>query len=75
VWSEEKQRHGTIGLVSSGQARLPPIRLLLLLLLVEAALSHSRRGLLLGIVATPVLAEPLGSALGRGASKLHGAAS
>jgi hypothetical protein len=50
----------------SGKVRLPPVRLLLLLLLIHAALSHGRHEQLLGIIGALLLAEPLGKALGRG---------
>jgi len=53
----------------SGKVRLPPVRLLLLLGLIHAALSHGRHQQLLGIVGALVLAEPLGQALGRGGAK------
>ncbi len=43
--------------------RLPPVRLLLLLGLVHAALSHARNQQLLGIVGALVLAEPLSAAI------------
>jgi hypothetical protein len=50
----------------TGMVRLPPIRLLLLLGLIHAALSHARNEQLLGIVGVLILAEPLGASLGRG---------
>jgi hypothetical protein len=56
----------------SGKVQLSPVRLLLLLLLVHAALSHGRHEQLLGIVGALVLAEPFGKALGRGAAKPTG---
>lgn len=43
--------------------RLPPIRLLLLLGLVHAALTHSRNQQLLGIVGALILAEPVAAML------------
>lgn len=50
----------------SGKFRLPPIRLVLLLGLIHAALSHARNEQLLGLVGVLVLAEPIGIALARG---------
>ena len=47
----------------SGKMTVPPIRLLMLLGLVHAALSHARNQQLLGIVGTLVLAEPIGASL------------
>jgi hypothetical protein len=52
----------------SGLVRLPPMRLLLLLGLIHAALSHARNEQLLGIAGVLILAEPLGASLGRGAA-------
>ena len=53
----------------SGTVRLPPIRLLMLLVLVHSALAYGRNGPLLGIVGALILAEPLGTALGRGGTR------
>jgi hypothetical protein len=50
----------------SGKVRLPPVRLLILLGLIHAALSHARNEQLLGMVGVLILAEPLGASLGRG---------
>ncbi len=57
---------GGLALGFSGQVRLPPIRMLILLGLVHGALSHARNGQLLGLVGVLILAEPFGAALGRG---------
>jgi hypothetical protein len=63
---------GGLALGLSGKAKLPPIRLLMLLGLIHGALSHGRNEQLLGIVGVLVLAEPLGASLGRGcAAPLH----
>lgn len=43
--------------------RVPPVRLLLLLLLLFMALQHQRHGLVLGLVAPLLLADPLARAL------------
>lgn len=56
---------GGLALGLSGKARLPPVRLLLLLGLVHAALAHGRNEQLLGLVGVLVLAEPLGASLAR----------
>jgi hypothetical protein len=60
---------GALALGLSGRLKLPPVRLILFLGLVYAALSHGRNGQLLGIVGVLILAEPLGASLGRGAAK------
>jgi hypothetical protein len=57
---------GAMALGLSGTLTLPPIRLLLLLGLFHAALTHQRNAQLLGIVGVLVLAEPVGIALARG---------
>jgi hypothetical protein len=54
---------GGLALGLSGKATLPPVRLVMLLGLVHAALSHGRHGQLLGIVGALILAEPLGRRL------------
>jgi hypothetical protein len=53
----------------SGRITLPPVRLVLILSLLHAALTHVRNQQLLGIVGTLALAEPVGLrlALGRAA--------
>jgi hypothetical protein len=56
---------GALALGLSGRVRLPPIRLLMLLVLVHGALAHARHEQLLGIVGVLVLAEPIGVSLGR----------
>jgi hypothetical protein len=63
---------GGLALGLSGRLKLPPIRLLLFLGLVHAALSHGRNGQLLGIVGVLILAEPMGISLGRGAASPFG---
>jgi hypothetical protein len=57
---------GGLALGFSGKVTLPPIRLLLLLGLIHAALTHQRNEQLLGIVGALILAEPLGASLRRG---------
>ena len=57
-----------LALCGSGRLTLPPIRLLLFLGLIHAALSHGRNEQLLGLAGTIILVEPLGRALGRGAA-------
>ncbi len=47
----------------SGTLRLPPVRLLLLLVLVHAALAHARNQQLLGIVGMLIIAESVGRML------------
>ncbi len=64
---------GGIALGFFGRVRLPPVRLLMLLVLVHAALSHRRDAQLLGIVGALILAEPLGGALARGGAAASGA--
>jgi hypothetical protein len=54
---------GGLALGLSGRAKLPPIRLLLFLGLVYAALAHVRHQQLLGIVGALIVAEPLGANL------------
>jgi hypothetical protein len=54
---------GGLALGLSGKVRLPPIRLLMLLGLVHAALAHARNESLLGIVGALIVAEPLGACL------------
>jgi hypothetical protein len=63
---------GGLALGLSGHLKLPPIRLLLFLGLVHAALSHGRNGQLLGIAGVLILAEPMGVSLGRGAARPSG---
>jgi hypothetical protein len=58
----------------SGKVRLPPVRLLMLLGLIHGALSHGRNEQLLGIVGAVILAEPLGTSLGRGHAEVLGVA-
>ena len=48
----------------SGKVTLPPVRLLILVGLIHAALSHARHEQLLGLVGALVLAEPLAGRLG-----------
>lgn len=57
---------GGLALGFSGKVRLPPVRLLLLLGLVHAALAHGRNQQLLGLVGALILAEPLGRCLALG---------
>ncbi|HEX2941616.1 MAG TPA: hypothetical protein VHO91_11250, partial [Rhodopila sp.] len=64
---------GGLALGLSGRVRVPPVRLLLLLGLVHAALAHGRNEQLLGLVGVLVLAEPLGASLAR--STAHAAPS
>ena len=49
----------------SGQLRLPPVRLIILLGLVHGALTHARNEQLLGLVGVLVLAHPIGAAFRR----------
>jgi hypothetical protein len=56
----------------SGNLRLPPVRLLLLLCLIHAALAHARNEQLLGLAGALFLAEPLGASLGRGNAAAFG---
>jgi hypothetical protein len=56
----------------AGKVRPPPVRLLLLLGLIHAALSHARNEQLLGIVGVLILAEPIGETLGRGGAVAGG---
>ena len=49
-----------------GRLKLPPIRLLLFLGLIHAALTHARNAQLLGLVGALILVEPMGRLLGRG---------
>ena len=63
---------GGLALGLSGRVRLPPIRLLLFLGLVHGALAHGRHEQLLGILGVLIVAEPLGSSLGRGYAKPSG---
>ena len=65
---------GGLALGFSGKVRIPPIRLLIFLGLVHGALSHTRHQQLLGIVGVLVLAEPLGTSLGRGCAEASGRA-
>jgi hypothetical protein len=65
---------GALALGLSGKLTLPPIRLLLFLGLVHAALSHSRNEQLLGLVGVLIVAEPMGASLGRGAAEPFGPA-
>ena len=51
---------------------MPPVRLLIVLVLIHAALTHARNEQLLGIVGALVLAEPLGISLGRGHATVLG---
>jgi hypothetical protein len=60
---------GGLALGFSGKVTLPPVRMVMLLILVHAALSHGRHQQLLGIVGALILAEPLGRCLAsRGAA-------
>ncbi len=59
---------GAIALGLGAGVRLPPIRLLLLLGLIHAALGHQRHDQLLGLMGALILAEPLGAAMGRGSA-------
>jgi hypothetical protein len=63
---------GALALGLSGKLTLPPIRLLLFLGLVHAALSHGRNEQLLGLVGVLILAEPMGARVGRGAADPFG---
>ncbi len=49
--------------------RVPPVRLLLVLLLLFMALQHARHALILGLVAPLLLADPLARALGQGPAR------
>ena len=44
-------------------ARIPPLRLILLLLLLQMTLAHTRHQMLLAVIGAMLLAEPLGRAL------------
>ena len=59
---------GALLLGLSRRLVLPPVRIVLFLGLVHAALAHSRNQPLLGLIGMLLLAEPLGVALGRGAA-------
>ena len=61
-----------LGLGLSGKVSLPPVRLLILLALIHGALTHARNEQLLGIVGALILAEPLGTSLGRGPAIMPG---
>jgi hypothetical protein len=65
---------GAIALGFSGQMRLPPIRLILFLGLIHAALSSARNEQLVGIVGAFILAEPIGTSLSRGRAQPLGGA-
>ncbi|HEY4042067.1 MAG TPA: hypothetical protein VGM32_09520 [Rhodopila sp.] len=60
---------GGLALGLTSPVRLPPIRLLILLALIHAALSHARNEQLVGIVGVLVLAEPLGTSLAPGPAR------
>jgi hypothetical protein len=60
---------GAIALGAHGRLTLPPVRLILFLGLIHAALSHGRNGQLLGLVGSLILAEPMGRILARGAAE------
>jgi hypothetical protein len=64
---------GGLALGFAGKVALPPIRLLMLLGLIHAALSQSRNEPLLGIVGALILAEPLGASLARSRAEAVGA--
>jgi hypothetical protein len=57
---------GALALGLTGAVKLPPMRLLMLFGLIHGALSHARNEQLLGLLGVLVLAEPLGTNLGRG---------
>jgi hypothetical protein len=63
---------GALALGLSGKLTLPPIRLLLFLGLVHAALSHGRNEQLLGLLGVLILAEPMGASLARGPAEPFG---
>jgi len=65
---------GGLALGLSGKARLPPVRLLMLLGLIHSALSHARNEQLLGLVGALILAEPFGACLARGSAETLGSA-
>jgi hypothetical protein len=65
---------GGLALGFSGAVRLPPVRLLIILGLVHSALSHVRNEQLLGLVGALILAEPIGTSLGRGGAANLGTA-
>ncbi len=65
---------GGLALGFSGKVVLPPMRILLLLGLIHAALTHGRNDQLLGIVGVLILAEPLGTSLAPGYARASGAA-
>lgn len=50
---------GAVAIGLSGRVRVPPVRLVLLLLLFHGSLQHARHGYLLGILGALLLAEPL----------------
>jgi hypothetical protein len=58
----------------TGTLRLPPIRLVLLLGLIHAALSHVRNEQLVGLIGVLILAEPMGEALAAGPAAALGQA-
>src|SRR5262249_10855301 len=57
---------GSLALGFTGKLWLQPIRSLMLLGLIHAALSHTRNEQLLGLIGVLILAEPIGRSLGRG---------
>jgi hypothetical protein len=63
---------GGLALGLSGTAKLPPVRLVLLLGLIHGALSHARNEQLLGLLGVLILAEPLGAGLARGSAETLG---
>jgi hypothetical protein len=58
----------------TGKLRLPPIRLLLLLGLIHAALSHARNEQLVGLIGVLILAQPTADALAAGPAAAPGRA-
>ena len=65
---------GGLALGFSGAVRLPPVRLLLLLGLIHAAIAHVRNEQLLGLLGALILAEPFGASLARGGARPLGIA-
>jgi hypothetical protein len=63
---------GFLALGLTGTITLPPMRLAMFLGLIHGALAHARNEQLLGIVGVLILAEPLGSGLGRGGAATLG---
>jgi len=60
-----------LGVALTRGARLPPVRLLLLLGLMHMSLHHTRHQVLAGLIVPLLIAEPLGAALAPGPAAYH----